>query len=248
MPGALVLTAHGDDMEFFAGGTIALLCERGWDVDVLIATDNSRGTFELTAEQMFGLRLKEADAAAKVLGVRSVSCLDYPDGFLCETPHTTLRGQFMEAIRRHRPGIVFTWDPWAPYENHPDHRAVSWAAMEAASFAHFPLYYPEQLAAWSRAEARAVLFSAHLAKKGAFDENDELRGGLISAVNAAETAASKARIALGLTPASEAAIAKARAETASIVGVNLQSLADAGAAILAERGLHVIEGGAEAAG
>ena len=108
--------------------------------------------------------------------------------------------------------------------------------------------YPEQLAAWSRAEARAVLFSAHLAKKGAFDENDELRGGLISAVNAAETAASKARIALGLTPASEAAIAKARAETASIVGVNLQSLADAGAAILAERGLHVIEGGAEAAG
>ncbi|MCC6959257.1 MAG: PIG-L family deacetylase [Dehalococcoidia bacterium] len=146
MPGALVLTAHGDDMEFFAGGTIALLCERGWDVDVLIATDNSRGTFELSTEQMFGLRLKEADAAAQVLGVRSVSCLDYPDGFLCETPHTTLRGQFMDAIRRHRPGIVFTWDPWAPYENHPDHRAVSWAAMEAASFAHFPLYYPEQLA------------------------------------------------------------------------------------------------------
>jgi LmbE family N-acetylglucosaminyl deacetylase len=40
---------------------------------------------------------------------------------------------------------VFTWDPWAPYEGHPDHRAVAWAAMEACSFAHFPLYYPEQL-------------------------------------------------------------------------------------------------------
>lgn len=146
MPTALVLTAHGDDMEFFAGGTIALLCERGWDVHVLLATDNARGTFELSAEQMFGLRLKEADAAAKVLGVRSVACLDYPDGFLCDTPHTVLRGQFMEAIRAHRPNIVFTWDPWAPYEGHPDHRAVSWAAMEAASFAHFPLYYPEQLA------------------------------------------------------------------------------------------------------
>jgi hypothetical protein len=70
-----------------------------------------------------------------------------PDGFLCDTPHTTLRGQFIEAIRRHRPEIVFTWDPWAPFEGHPDHRAVAWAAMEAASFAHFPLYHPEHLAA-----------------------------------------------------------------------------------------------------
>ena len=147
MPTALVLTAHGDDMEFFAGGAIAKLCMAGWDVHLLMATDNARGTFELTAEQMFGLRLKEAQDAAKVLGLKSVACLDYPDGFLCDTPHTTLRGQFMEAIRRHRPDIVFTFDPWAPYEGHPDHRAVSWAAMEATSFSHFPLYYPEQLQA-----------------------------------------------------------------------------------------------------
>jgi LmbE family N-acetylglucosaminyl deacetylase len=150
MPTALVLTAHGDDMEFTCGGTIARLCALGWDVHLVMATDNARGTFELTAEQMFGLRLKEAQEAAKVLGLKSVACLDYPDGFLCDTPHTVLRGQFMEAIRRHRPDIVFTWDPWAPYEGHPDHRAVSWAAMEAASFANFPLYYAEQLASGLR--------------------------------------------------------------------------------------------------
>ena len=145
MPTALVLTAHGDDMEFFAGGTIAKLCSVGYDVHLVMATDNARGTFELTAEQMFGLRLKEAQAAAEVLGVSSVACLDYPDGGLSDTPLNVLRGQFMEFIRRLRPGIVFTFDPWAPYEGHQDHRAVSWAAMEAASFSHFPLYYPEQL-------------------------------------------------------------------------------------------------------
>ena len=44
-----------------------------------------------------------------------------------------------------RPDIVFTWDPFAPYEGHPDHRAVATAANEAASFAHYPLYYPEQV-------------------------------------------------------------------------------------------------------
>lgn len=146
MPTVLVLTAHGDDMEFFAGGTIAKLCSLGYDVHLVIATDNARGTFELTAEQMFGLRLKEAEAAGKVLGLKSIACLDYPDGGLSDTPLNVLRGHFMEAIRRLRPDIVFTFDPWAPYEGHQDHRAVSWAAMEAASFAHFPLYHPEQLA------------------------------------------------------------------------------------------------------
>ncbi|MDH5201449.1 MAG: hypothetical protein OEW93_11215, partial [Candidatus Bathyarchaeota archaeon] len=51
----------------------------------------------------------------------------------------------MRIIREVRPDIMFTWDPFTPYEGHPDHRAVAWAALEAASFAHFPLYYPEQL-------------------------------------------------------------------------------------------------------
>ena len=53
----------------------------------------------------------------------------------------------MERIRRLRPDLVFTFDPWAPYEGHQDHRSVAWAAMEATSFSHFPLYYPEQVAA-----------------------------------------------------------------------------------------------------
>ncbi len=142
----LFLTAHGDDMEFFAGGTVAKLCALGHQVHLVMATDNSKGTFELTREQMVGLRLKEAQAAARVLGLAGVECLDYPDGELADVPLNRLRGQFMERIRRLKPEVVFTFDPWAPFENHQDHRSVSWAAMEACSFSAFPLYYPEQLA------------------------------------------------------------------------------------------------------
>ena len=50
MPTALVLTAHGDDMEFFAGGTVALLCERGWDVHVLLATEDDVIGFRQASE------------------------------------------------------------------------------------------------------------------------------------------------------------------------------------------------------
>jgi len=51
----------------------------------------------------------------------------------------------MRIIREVKPDLVFTWDPFTPYEGHPDHRAVAVAAQEAASFAHFPLYHPELL-------------------------------------------------------------------------------------------------------
>ena len=52
----------------------------------------------------------------------------------------------MRIIRELQPAIVMTWDPFAPYEGHPDHRAVATAANEAASFAHFPNFYPEHVA------------------------------------------------------------------------------------------------------
>ena len=52
----------------------------------------------------------------------------------------------MRIIRELQPDIVMTWDPFAPYEGHPDHRAVATAANEAASFAHFPNFYPEHVA------------------------------------------------------------------------------------------------------
>ena len=141
----LVFEAHGDDMEFTCGGTIAKFADRGHEVTLCVATDNDKGSFELTAEQLRAARDREVQSAARVLGITRVVCLGYPDGELQErAPLHVLRGQFMRLVREVRPHIVFTWDPFAPYEGHPDHRAVAMAASEAASFAHYPLYYPEQ--------------------------------------------------------------------------------------------------------
>jgi LmbE family N-acetylglucosaminyl deacetylase len=54
-----------------------------------------------------------------------------------------LREQLIRAVRRVRPRVVMTFDPWAPFEPHPDHRAVAMAAVEAVAFAHMPLFHPE---------------------------------------------------------------------------------------------------------
>lgn len=142
----LVIVAHADDMEFMAGGTIARMAAMGYDVREVIATNNERGTLdpEWSAEFTAEARREEARRGAKALGADpEIEFLGYEDGRLGETAPHELRERCMRAIRRLRPDVLFTWDPYAPYENHPDHRAVAWAAMEAASFSHFPLYHPE---------------------------------------------------------------------------------------------------------
>jgi len=142
----VVFAAHGDDMEFTCGGTIAKFTDRGHEVTLVVATDNDKGSFELSADELREARDREIHGGVEVLGVGRVICLGYSDGELREqAPVAVLRAQFMRIIRELKADIVFTWDPFTPYEGHPDHRAVAMAAHEAASYAHFPLYEPTQL-------------------------------------------------------------------------------------------------------
>jgi LmbE family N-acetylglucosaminyl deacetylase len=142
----LVFEAHGDDMEFTCGGTIAKLADGGHEIALVVATDNDKGSFELSADELRAARDREIHGGAEVLGVGKVVCLGYSDGELREqAPVAVLREQFMRLIRELKPDIIFTWDPFTPYEGHPDHRTVAMAGHEAASFSHFPLYHPEHL-------------------------------------------------------------------------------------------------------
>jgi LmbE family N-acetylglucosaminyl deacetylase len=139
----LAFAPHPDDLEFSAGGTIAAMVQEGAVVHLVIATDGCRGSFEHPRHELAELRLQEAQRAAAVLGINSPILLGYPDLELDTLPPGRLREQFIRLIREFRPEIVFAEDAFAAYENHPDHRAVAWAASEALSFATLPLVCPE---------------------------------------------------------------------------------------------------------
>lgn len=144
MKTALLLTAHADDAEFFAGGQVCLLIEKGWSVHEVIFTDNGKGSFELGSSALVAQsRDREARAVAEFLGKASVDFLGYPDGELAGVSALELREHAMRAIRRLRPDLVLSFDPWAPFEPHPDHRAVAFAATEAVAFGALPLFHPE---------------------------------------------------------------------------------------------------------
>ncbi|MBN2309523.1 MAG: PIG-L family deacetylase [Candidatus Hydrogenedentes bacterium] len=140
----LVVVAHGDDMEFLAGGTVArFVDEKGYDVYEYILTDNSKGSYRLGPAELAGASAREAEEAGRVLGLRAVRFEGYADGELNAEPVNAIRGKIMAVIREVKADIVMSWDPFAPYEGHPDHRVVAMASLEAASFSGNPRFHPE---------------------------------------------------------------------------------------------------------
>ena len=55
------------------------------------------------------------------------------------------RREIVQVIRRGRPDVVLTFDPWQRYQIHPDHRAIGQTTLDAVAAARDRLYYPEQL-------------------------------------------------------------------------------------------------------
>ena len=154
----LVVTAHPDDVDFGAAGTVATWTAAGIEVAYCICTSGDAGGFDATPRhEMAPLREAEQRAAAKEVGVSEVRFLGYPDGRL--TPSLELRRDISREIRRFRPQRVLTQSPeiwWRRLPaSHPDHRAVGEAALAAVypdarnPFAHPELLADEGLEPWS---------------------------------------------------------------------------------------------------
>jgi LmbE family N-acetylglucosaminyl deacetylase len=145
--GVVAVGAHPDDLEIFCGGTLARYARRGVPVVGVIAARGEKGTRQPGAdpERLAVVRRAEAEASARLLGLRDLVFLGFPDGEL-DRVVGALRERLTAVYRRYRPRAVFAFDPWRPYELHPDHRAAGLAAVDARLAAKLPLYYPEQAA------------------------------------------------------------------------------------------------------
>jgi LmbE family N-acetylglucosaminyl deacetylase len=141
---ALVLAPHPDDAEFYAGGTLAKWIAEGTRVVIVIATDGGKGSYHESAQTLITLRTEEAKRAAGVLGAEPPIFLGHADMGLDLLPAGVLREQFVRVIRQYKPDILLAEDPFAPFEVHPDHRAVALAASDAAYSSYLPLVYPDQ--------------------------------------------------------------------------------------------------------
>lgn len=132
----LSVQPHPDDTDIGAGGLITRLSSQGCRVIYVTVTDGGGGTTDpsISWEELTRIRRKEQQAAAQILGVSELIWLDYRDSEL--RPSLELRNKLITLIRRYRPDVVLTVDPWLPYEAHPDHIATGLAASEAFFFSN----------------------------------------------------------------------------------------------------------------
>ncbi len=131
----LVVTAHPDDCDFGAGGTIAHWVEKGIEVSYCICTNGDQGGEEsgLTMEEMPAVRQKEQRDAGKALGVSDITFLNYRDGWLI--PTIELRRDIVKVIRTKKPDRMLIQSPERNWDrigaSHPDHLAAGEAAIQA---------------------------------------------------------------------------------------------------------------------
>jgi LmbE family N-acetylglucosaminyl deacetylase len=156
---ALAIGAHPDDIEFGCGATLAKWAAAGCRVTLLVLTDGSKGSWEVTADttELIAARRLEQQTAADALGACAVHFLDRVDGELVDGRRE--RAEVCELIRTVRPDVVLGHDPWKRYRIHPDHRSAGWLTLDAIVAARDPHFFPDQAVEPHR-PACALLFEA----------------------------------------------------------------------------------------
>lgn len=155
----LVVTAHPDDVDFGAAGTVATWIRAGIDVSYAIITNGDAGGFDpaIDRAEIPGIRQAEQRAAGAAVGVTDIHFLNYRDGELTVTHE--LRRDISRVIRQVRPQRMLIQSPDRNWEriqaSHPDHLAAGEAAMCAIypdarnPFAHTSLLLDEGLEEWT---------------------------------------------------------------------------------------------------
>lgn len=142
----MVVTPHPDDAEFGVAGTVHKLTREGKKVVYVVCTNGDKGTSDrnMKPEDLMKTREKEQRAAARVLGVSKVEFMRYPDQGLEDTPE--FRKALVRLIRKYRPEVVVTANPYIKYMWHRDHRITGQAVLDAVfPYTRDHLSYPDLL-------------------------------------------------------------------------------------------------------
>ncbi len=144
------MTAHPDDPEFAAGGTVARLVREGREVTYAIVTNGNKGSSGRTIPPplLAEIREEEQRNAARVLGMWSSSANE--DGEVEDTRQ--LRRDVTRQIRRWRPDLIIAQNPSWTSPNfhgwHRDHRITGGVVLDyiyplARDHLSFPELLPE---------------------------------------------------------------------------------------------------------
>lgn len=152
----LVVMAHPDDAEIYAGGTIARLVQEGKEVRSVKVTYGNRGCHQVKIgeEELKRIRIKEDKDSMKILGIKEENnvYLGFRDGEVIDS--LEIIEKIVRQIRIFKPDIIMTHNPeeviikfdernhWV---NHRDHMNTGKVAIYAAfPYSRDLLFFPHQ--------------------------------------------------------------------------------------------------------
>ena len=128
----LAFGSHPDDIEFMCAGTLALLAREGHEIHMAVMAGGEMGSAELPPQKIRQKRLKEAEAAAAVIGAR----FHYAGGYDIEIEYNAeYRRRSIRVMREAAPTIVFAPPP---VDYLIDHEETSRLVRNAAFIATCP--------------------------------------------------------------------------------------------------------------
>ncbi len=135
---ALVISAHAADFVWRAGGAIALHQQKGYEVSVVCLSYGERGESAklwkqegCTLEKVKTARRKEAENAARALGVHDIQFFDLGDYPLELDREEKFR--LVDVIRAVQPDFMMSHSQYDPYNT--DHSYATQVAMECRMIA-----------------------------------------------------------------------------------------------------------------
>ncbi len=144
----LTVTAHPDDVDFGAAGSVAAWTAAGASVTYCVVTDGDAGGFDpkVPRADIPAIRRAEQTMAAGEVGVKDLIWLGHPDGRV--EASLSLRRDLSRVIRQVRPQWVVCPSPeriWDRlFASHPDHLATGEATICAVyPDARNPFAFPE---------------------------------------------------------------------------------------------------------
>jgi 4-oxalomesaconate hydratase len=141
----LVVSAHSADFVWRAGGSIALHAEQGVEMTVVCLSYGERGESAklwrqagMTLEKVKAERQKEAEAAAKALGVADIQFWDLGDYPIALSNDSLFR--LVDLYRKLHPAFVLTHSREDPYNrDHPEvNQFAQHARITAQAHGHNP--------------------------------------------------------------------------------------------------------------
>jgi len=117
-----VICAHSDDQILGPGGTIAKYAREGKEIFTIIFSYGESSHIWLKRKVSVKLRVREAQAADRVIGGSGVVFLGLKEGtFIDQVRERNIKSQLKKLIRQKKPFRIFTH---AVDDAHEDHRAV----------------------------------------------------------------------------------------------------------------------------